>query len=149
MRAPAFAITQGYDFAVGEELRIWSQVLWGDFGSMSAFAVLLGSAIYFRRRIDAHKRLMLLASISVIGPALSRVAFLPIFDGINFFLFSWGGVLLLLFALLAQDLIVDRKAHLVTAFGVPALLVVRYVSSQVLGNSEFGRSIIVSLSVST
>ena len=36
------------------------------------FAVLVGLAVAFRRRPDVHKRLMLLATISILPPAVAR-----------------------------------------------------------------------------
>lgn len=44
-----------------------------DFGACLAFTVFIGLALYFRRRSDVHKRLMLLGSSSILLPALGRV----------------------------------------------------------------------------
>lgn len=41
-------------------------------GMVLQFAVLVGLAVAFRRRPDAHKRLMLLATISILPPAVAR-----------------------------------------------------------------------------
>src|SRR2546422_9158198 len=40
-------------------------------GDMFVFAILVGSAFYFRRRVDAHKRLMLLATIALLPAAVA------------------------------------------------------------------------------
>src|SRR5438309_12097137 len=40
---------------------------------MLVFGVLVGSAFYFRRRLDVHKRLMLLATISLVPAAVARL----------------------------------------------------------------------------
>ena len=47
-------------------------------GDMLVFAVLVAAAFYFRRRVDAHKRLMLLATITLLPAPVSRlpIAFL-------------------------------------------------------------------------
>ena len=58
-----------------------SGVVWMNIGSAVAFAVLVVSAVALRRRPEAHKRLMLLASVAIIGPALARLARWPIFGG--------------------------------------------------------------------
>src|SRR5258706_4006631 len=47
-------------------------------GDMVLFAGLVGAGLYFRRRAATHKRLMLLATISILSPALARW---PIFEG--------------------------------------------------------------------
>ena len=44
----------------------------GQLGMVLQFAVLVGLAIAFRRRPDVHKRLMLLATISILPPAVAR-----------------------------------------------------------------------------
>src|SRR6185503_12233648 len=42
-------------------------------GDMVIFAVLIGLALYFRRKLDVHKRLMLLAAINLLTPAIARI----------------------------------------------------------------------------
>ena len=42
-------------------------------GDMITFAILVASAVYLRRRPDAHKRLMLLATISILTAAIARL----------------------------------------------------------------------------
>jgi hypothetical protein len=54
--APVAAIIAGYDFV-----------------SLLVFALLVGTALALRRRSDVHKRLMTLASLSLLGPAFARV----------------------------------------------------------------------------
>ena len=48
-----------------------SILVWSNTASIVAFAILLAAAIVLRRRPDTHKRLMLLASISIIQPAFA------------------------------------------------------------------------------
>jgi hypothetical protein len=45
-------------------------------GFLLNFSLFVGLAIYFRRRADVHKRLMVLATCSILGPALARI-FVP------------------------------------------------------------------------
>jgi uncharacterized membrane protein YozB (DUF420 family) len=40
---------------------------------MLLFAILIGTALYFRRRMDIHKRLMLLAAVNLFTPAIARI----------------------------------------------------------------------------
>jgi hypothetical protein len=44
-------------------------------GDISVFAILVGAGLYYRRRPDVHKRLMLLATISILAAAIARLPF--------------------------------------------------------------------------
>src|SRR6266850_4275917 len=44
-------------------------------GDMLVFAILVGSGFYYRRRPDVHKRLMLLATVSILTAAIARLPF--------------------------------------------------------------------------
>jgi len=46
-------------------------------GDLVTFSVLIGLALWFRRRTDVHKRLMVLGTISLLGAALPRLPFGP------------------------------------------------------------------------
>ena len=81
--------------------------------SMCAFAILITSAVLLRGRPEAHKRLMLIASITIIGPALARISrWLP-FDGP----FVLAVMVLLLAALVVHDLRTTKRVHPATLIG--------------------------------
>ena len=42
-------------------------------GDMLVFGLLFGAALYFRKRMDIHKRLMLLAATAMLTPAIARI----------------------------------------------------------------------------
>lgn len=42
-------------------------------GDVLVFAIIVGAAFYFRRKADAHKRLMLLATIAILPAAVARI----------------------------------------------------------------------------
>jgi hypothetical protein len=42
-------------------------------GDMLIFAILIGLALYYRRKLHVHKRLMLLAAINILTPAIARI----------------------------------------------------------------------------
>ncbi len=42
-------------------------------GDMLIFSILIGLALYFRRKLHVHKRLMLLAAINLLTPAIARI----------------------------------------------------------------------------
>lgn len=43
------------------------------FGDMLLFAIMLGTALYFRRRMEIHKPLMVLAAFNLVPPAIVRI----------------------------------------------------------------------------
>jgi uncharacterized membrane protein YozB (DUF420 family) len=45
-------------------------------GTLVVFAILVGSGLYNRRRSEIHKRLMLLATIALLTPAIARMRFI-------------------------------------------------------------------------
>lgn len=46
-------------------------IVWGNYVSLLLFALFVGFGVLLLRRPEAHKRLMLLASVAIIGPALA------------------------------------------------------------------------------
>jgi hypothetical protein len=88
-------------------------------GDMFVFSILVGAGFYFRRRSDTHKRLMMLATISILAAAIARLPFAfmqagpPAFFGLTD---AFVAVCLL------YDLITLRRIHRATALG--ALLIV-------------------------
>jgi hypothetical protein len=57
-------------------------------GDLVVFAGLIGTGLYFRRRPETHKRLMLLATIGLLTPAIARLPYLsgggpPAFFGLT------------------------------------------------------------------
>jgi hypothetical protein len=73
---------------------------------------------------EAHKRLTLLASMSIVGPAMARFTEWPIFpggDGARRY-YGIGGLLLLFGLLIVYDLIVRGRPHPATWIGAVAIL---------------------------
>jgi len=143
IRAVAWGVERGLDLAIG------SQFLWLDFGAMIAFGPLLTAAILCRKRVEVHKRLMLLASISMIGPATSRIVLWPIFDvsAVLFYavLFYIGGIVLFLAAPVIHDLLQSRRANIVTLLGVLYVLFVAVLLPYVIYHTDFALEFIRSL----
>jgi len=86
---------------------------------MIVFAILVGTALYFRRRLEAHKRLMTLAMISLLAAPIARIHFPLLPPGPPTF---FGLADLFIVALLVYDLVTRRKVHPATMWG--GLLVV-------------------------
>lgn len=110
--------------SIQENMQLFAGVFWGNGGILVAFAVLVAMAIALRRRSASHKRLMLLASISITPPATHRVGLLPFLQALdsreaNALVFAVAGLLVLLLSLVLYDVVALRRLHPVTAWGVP------------------------------
>lgn len=96
------------------DIQLYSAVTAADLAGFIVFPTLVALAIYYRRRVDIHMRLMLIATLEVTGPAVARIG-------------SWGGVfgpiivtvmLGLMAAFVVHDLWTRRRIHLATIFGL-------------------------------
>ncbi|HUK03117.1 MAG TPA: hypothetical protein VLW26_12635 [Steroidobacteraceae bacterium] len=81
-------------------------------GSFVVFPVLVGSALYYRRRPDFHKRLMIIATCEVVTAAFGRW---PVVGGNPLTFFAAADVFVL--ALVVHDLVTLRKVHSATLWG--------------------------------
>jgi hypothetical protein len=90
---------------------------------LACFAVPFALAIYWRRRPEYHRRLMLVASCGLTDAAFGRFPFLPLS-------FSPVGVDALVFLGILRDLIVDRKIHKVYLYAFPLLIAVQIFCMQ-------------------
>ena len=87
------------------------------FYDMAAFAVCLGLAIYWRRKPELHRRMMLIATCGLLDAAFGRVDFL--FNNSLYFLCL--DVVILLGV--ARDLAVNGRVHKVYLVALPVLMV--------------------------
>lgn len=78
-------------------------------GDMVLFAGLMGTALYYRRRMDIHKRLMLVAAVNLLTPAIARIPLNFIINGGPLVFF--GLTNLVLVACLVIDTVKNRKLH--------------------------------------
>jgi hypothetical protein len=81
-------------------------------GDMLVFAILVGAGFYYRRRPDVHKRLMLLATVSILAAAIARLPFAIMQAGPPAF---FGFTDVFVAACLVYDLITLRRIHRATA----------------------------------
>ena len=84
-------------------------------GDMLIFSILIGLALYFRRKLDVHKRLMLLAGINLLTPAIARIPLDFIINGGPLVFFGLTDLCLL--ACVAFDIIKHRRLHPVFLWG--------------------------------
>jgi hypothetical protein len=83
-------------------------------GDMLVFPILVGAGFYFRRRPDVHKRLMLLATISILAAAIARLPFSILQAGPPAF-FGLTDVFIL--ACVVYDIVTLKRIHRATALG--------------------------------
>ena len=102
-------------------------------GDMLIFAILVGSAFYFRRRVDTHKRLMLLATIGILPAAVARLpfAFIQQYGPLAFF----GLSDLFIVPCLIYDLITRGRPHRATILG-GALIVLSQPLRLIIGGTN-------------
>ena len=81
-------------------------------GDMFVFAILVGAGFYFRRRPDVHKRLMMLATISIMAAAIARLPFAIMRAGPPAF---FGLTDVFVVACIVYDLVTLRRVHRATA----------------------------------
>ena len=99
--------------------RTTSILVWSNTTSIVAFAILLAAAIVLRRRPDTHKRLMLLASISIIQPAFGRIFRWPVFEAppLEVLMLSVAAPFALVGALIVYDFLSRKSLHPATVAG--------------------------------
>jgi hypothetical protein len=92
-------------------------------GDMLIFSVLIGLALYYRRKLQVHKRLMLLAAINLLTPAIARIPLGFIINGGPLAFFGLTDLCLL--ACVAFDTIKHRRLHPVFLWGSIFLIVMQ------------------------
>ena len=107
---------------IAEVLAEGGPIVFANFTVLVFFAICVASAAYFRRSAEIHKRLMLLASISIVPPAIDRLWRVSGVDDI--FLFLDLSVLALLIVVPGVDWFIRRRPHWVLLGGVVVLFVV-------------------------
>lgn len=116
-------------------------VVFSNLSAMLQFAAFVAVAVWFRHRPDIHKRLMALASISMLAPALGRwpgaLTMFPVFIVVPH--------LLMYCTLLGYDIATRRRVHLVSWLGLAAFFTFITVSLT-LANSAAGQTWVQGLS---
>ena len=128
-------------------MALYAGAIWANLGTAVTFSILLSFAIWNRHRPEFHKRLMLLSSIAIVGPAFARIARYPWFQisesqVVNESVYALGGLLLLLLALVVYDRVVNKRLHPVTMWGAPIVVATPLVFGFLVANTEFGRSLV-------
>lgn len=119
--ATLIAVPHAEEFGISPRARLNVLVAANSF-NLLVFAALVSLALHYRSRPQYHKRLMLIASIAIIGPAVSPFRQLGIFlqsllpesISIPVPLMFW---VLLIVSIALYDLLSDRRIHPATIWG--------------------------------
>ena len=99
-------------------------VIWVNTAMLLSFVTCLVLGVYFRKKPEFHKRLMLFAFISLFLPATARISRLPrFFDAENLIVpgLEASIFIFLVLALCVHDLFTRRRLHLVSVIGAVTL----------------------------
>jgi hypothetical protein len=84
-------------------------------GDMLIFGILVGCAFYFRRKVDIHKRLILLATIAILPAAVARIPLTFIETGGPLVFFGLTDLFIL--PCLLYDFVTRGRPHRATVLG--------------------------------
>jgi hypothetical protein len=120
-------------------------IVWTDLASLVIFSTFVAIALYWRRHSDVHKRLLLLASMAIVGPAVARILPLlssgpgPLTAAVQ------GSILIgLPLTLVLHDLVAMRRVHRATVVGATTQLVLIF-GALAIANSDVGAALIAAL----
>jgi hypothetical protein len=106
-------------------------------GDMVLFAILVGAALYYRRRLDYHKRLMLLAALNLLTPAIARIPLNFIQTGGPIVFFGLTDILIV--GCIAFDTIKNRRIHPAFLWGGILLIVCQPLRIIIAGTGAWTR----------
>ena len=116
---------QGQDAITSISIPLWD---------MTSFAVAFSLAILWRKKLEYHRRLILIASCALTAAAWGR---LPASVAPGFWFYA--GVDLLIMMGAARDLLVNRKIHRVYLIALPLLIAGQFVISQITVTESWKR----------
>ena len=125
-------------------------LVWANLTLLTAFAVFVGLGIRFRRRPEAHKRLMLLACLSMISMSTARIGryeILRLSDDpvVNETVYGLGGLAALFASVFLYDVFKRRRPHPAVLWGVPLFLGSIVTAVLIVPNTPFGQGLILLL----
>ncbi len=141
-----FLVMEYHEF--GGDLAVRAAVVWGNLALLTGFTTFVTLGFVFRSRPAAHKRLMLLASLSMMPQALGRMGrfeALRLNDSffVNEAVYGLGGLVLLLVSLVIHDIVVRGRPHPAVMWGAPLFFGSIVVIGLVVPNTEFGQALIL------
>jgi len=120
-----------------------SGVVWANIAGVVTFAALIATAISYRSRSDIHKRLILVATVSILGPALARISRIEVL-GSEQGPFTPLVLLFLLATILFYDWYALRRIHRASLLAVVSAIALS-VFGTAISQSELGLRFVRSL----
>ena len=133
--------------ALGTSIEALVRIVWSDRAALLWFTIFIGAAVAMRRNSETHKHLMLLASISVLQPATSRILRWPFFVDLTVppALLGYSALILLIIAIGVNDVITRRRVHPVTLIGGSLFIATKVFFVFVVARTEFGISTVAGI----
>lgn len=103
-----------------------------EMSAMNLFGLFFVSGILLRKKTDAHKRLLFLATAVLLQAAIDRIRFLPGLQVAPFVRFIYLDALIV--PLLVYDLITSKRIHKFTMIGGITVLVVQFAVAMTWGS---------------
>lgn len=113
-----------------------SGVVWANIASVITFAALIAAAVCFRGRPDVHKRFILVATVSILGPALARISRIDVLGGEQG-PFIPLALLSLLAAILVYDWFALRRVHRASLLAVIFAIALSFLGTAI-SQSDLG-----------
>lgn len=123
-------------------VRFIAEVIWSNLLALATFVTLLTIGVLRRRDAAAHRRLMLLASLTLLSPSLTRIFGFSIFAGFDTHLLSTFGVFTLVLPLVVYDLISTKRIHPATLFGGALFIGQKALAMFVIAASAPGQALV-------
>lgn len=122
------------------------QFLWGNLALLTAFGGFVVAAITLRRHAEAHKRLILLASLAMILQSLGRIgSFGPLRIGsaeASEAVYALGGLAALLAVTVTHDIMTRGRPHPAVLWGSPLLLGSILIGGLLLPATALGEALV-------
>jgi hypothetical protein len=145
-----------YSLAAGYPDNGWvlaeaSAVIWGNIASLTTFCIFVVTGIALRKNAQTHKRMMLLATLSIMGPPLARISKFEAFRVsdimvINEAVYVLGGMLVLYALILIHDFRTLGRPHTTLLWGIPLQMGLLFAAALGVAGTEFGQRLVLTLS---
>jgi len=141
-----YYLVAGYP-ANGWELGQISGLVWGNIAVLICYSIFVSFGIAFRARPQIHKRLMLFATLSIMGQPLTRIGHFDLFRvsdslGVNDAIYGLGGIIVLFLIVGIYDMLILGRPHRTFWWAISLQLGLTIVGGILIAPTEFGQGLI-------